>query len=316
MSSAGRAPRVSVIVPVYNGAATVAAALESIFAQYFSDFEVVAVDDGSTDDSMKVLERYRPRVRILTQQNRGPSAARNLGVSNSSGEYVGFLDADDLWRPEFLERTIAVLDKDADSVLAYTDLELADSTGEVMGTRLIGARGVPSLNDMLERLWPILPSSVLMRRDAFGRAGGFPEALTSFEDVYFWLLAREQGAFSYIAEPLAIWRFALFPAPLKPAGGQEAAGRIFDEMLQRRFGVRGLAHVAARRRAPRSILGYIGLHALARGDQITARRAFGAALRTDPWRMKNYLRYARTYLPRALARALSGGRADESGRRR
>lgn len=315
MSSAIRPPRVSVIVPVYNGAATVAAALDSIIAQSFGDFEIVAVDDGSTDDSIKVLERYRPRVRILNQQNRGPSAARNLGVSNSAGEYLGFLDADDLWRPEFLERTVAVLDQDAASVLVYTDLELADSTGAAMGTRLIGTRGVPSLNDMLERLWPILPSSVLMRRGAFDRAGGFPEALTSFEDVYFWLLAREQGGFSYIDEALAVWRFALFPAPLKPAGGQESAGRIFDEMLHRRYGVRGLAHVAARQRAPRSILGYIGLHALARGDQIAARRAFGAALLTDPWRLKNYLRYARTYLPGAVARALSGGTTDRSERR-
>ncbi|MGC1340965.1 MAG: glycosyltransferase family A protein [Candidatus Binataceae bacterium] len=306
------AARVTVIVPVYNGAATVAAALDSILAQSFTDFEIVAVDDGSTDNSITVLERYHPRVRIVTQPNRGPSAARNLGVVNSSGEYIGFLDADDLWRPAFLERTVAMLEKDAASVLVYTDLELADSTGELMEARLIGARGVPTVNDMLERLWPILPSSVLMRRDAFDRAGGFPEALTSFEDVYFWLLAREQGGFSYIDEPLAIWRFALFPAPLKPGGGQEAAGRIFDQMLKRRYGVRGLAHVSARERAPRSILGYIGLHALARGDQLGARRAFGAALRTDPWRLKNYLRYARTYLPAAIARALSGGRAGNS----
>ncbi len=315
MSIAIRSPRVSVIVPVYNGAATVAAALESILAQSFSDFEIVAVDDGSTDDSMKVIERYRPRVRVLTQQNRGPSAARNLGVRNSSGEYLGFLDADDLWRPKFLERTVAALDKDSASVLVYTDLELADSTGLAMGARLIGKRGLPTVRDMLERLWPILPSSVVMRRDAFERTGGFPEELTSFEDVYFWLLAREQGNFSYIEEPLVIWRFALFPAPLKPAGGQEAAGRVFDQMLQLRYGVSGLAHVAARQRAPRSILGYIGLHALARGDQLMARRAFGAALRTDPWRLKNYLRYARTYLPRAIARALSGGRGAESSRR-
>lgn len=307
--------RVSVIVPVYNGAATVAAALDSILAQSFTDFEIVAVDDGSTDGSIAVLERYQPRVRVLTQPNRGPSAARNLGVASSSGKYLGFLDADDLWRPAFLERSIAVLERNPANVLAYTDLELADSSGTPMGTRLIGARGVPSLNDMLERLWPILPSSVVMRREAFERAGGFPEELTSFEDVYFWLLAREQGAFSYVDEALVIWRFALFPAPLKAAGGQEAAGRIFDAMLMRRYGVRGLAHVAARERAPRSILGYIGLHALAQGNQLAARRAFGAALRTDPWRLKNYLRYARTYLPGAIARALSGERAGSSGRR-
>ncbi|MGH7781268.1 MAG: glycosyltransferase family A protein [Candidatus Binataceae bacterium] len=315
MSNATCPPRVSVVVPVYNGAATIAAALDSILGQSFTDFEIVAIDDGSTDDSIKVLERYAPRVRVLTQKNSGPSAARNLGVRNSSGQYLAFLDADDMWRTGFLERTVAALDKEPASVLVYTDLELADSTGVAMGAYLIGKRGVPTVQDMLERMWPILPSSVMMRRDAFERAGGFPEELTSFEDVYFWLLAREQGSFSYIDEPLVMWRFALFPAPLKPAGGQEAAGRIFDRMLQRRYGVRGLAHVAARRRAPRSILGYIGLHALRSGNQLAARRAFAAALRTDPWRLKSYLRYARTFLPPTIARTLSSRRTDEPDRR-
>lgn len=307
--------RVSVVVPVYNGAATVAAALESILAQSFTDFEIVAVDDGSTDDSVAMIERYAPRVRMLRQQNRGPSAARNQGVRNSTGGYLAFLDADDLWRPEFLERTVAMLDSHPECVLVYTELELADSRGVAMGARLIGKRGVPSVQDMLDELWPILPSSVVMRREAFERAGGFPEELTSFEDVYFWLLAREQGEFRYIEEPLALWRFALYPAPLKPAGGQEAAGRIFDRMLERRYGVRGLVHTEGRRRAPRSILGYIGLHALANRDRAAARRAFAAALRTDPWRVKNYLRYARTFMPERLARALSGGRAGKARRR-
>ncbi|HVA80123.1 MAG TPA: glycosyltransferase family A protein [Candidatus Binataceae bacterium] len=309
------APRVSVLVPVYNAAATVAAALDSILGQSFTDFEIVAVDDGSNDDSLSMLERYQPRITVLSQQNRGPSAARNLGERNSSGEYLAFLDADDLWRPEFLARTVAMLDSHPECVLVYTDLELADSTGAAMGARLIGKRGVPTVRDMLERLWPILPSSVVMRRGAFERAGGFPEELTSFEDVYFWLLAREQGDFGYIEEPLTMWRFAHYPAALKPAGGQEAAGRIFDQMLQRRYGVRGLGHVAARERAPRSILGYIGLHAIVRGDRRAARRAFAAALRTDPWRLRNYLRYARTFMPDGLARALSGTGAGKSGPR-
>ncbi len=306
--------RVSVIVPVYNGAATVAAALDSILAQSFQEIEIVAVDDGSTDGSTSVLERYAPRVRVLCQENRGPSAARNLGVRSSSGDYLAFLDADDLWRPEFLQRSAAVLDSHPECVLVYSDLELADSTGAAMGARLIGKRDVPTLRDMLDRLWPILPSSVVMRREAFDRAGGFPEELTSFEDVYFWLLAREQGEFWYIEEPLALWRFAHYPQPLKPAGGQEAAGLKFDRMVEMRYGVRGLAHTAGRRRAPRSILGFFGLHALARGDRRGARRAFAAALHIDPWRAKNYLRWLRTFLPDALVRIGSGAGSRKSGR--
>lgn len=299
-------PRVSVIIPVYNGAATVGAAIDSVFAQTFADYEIVCVDDGSRDDSLAVLERYPTRLRVLRQHNQGPSAARNLGVRNSSGEMLGFLDADDLWHPRFLERTVAALDREPACVMAYTDLEIADSTGRNLHARLIGERAVPTVEDMLARLWPILPSSVLIRRAAYDRVGGFPEALRAFEDVYLWLLLREVGRFHYLPEPLATWRFSLFPDPLKPGGGQEAAGRVFERMVRERYGSSGHPHVVARRRAPRSILGYIALDAMRNGDSKLARAALMRALRFDPYRLKNYLRLARTFLPPALARAMSG----------
>jgi hypothetical protein len=299
-------PRVSVIIPVYNGAATAGRAIESVLAQTFTDFEIVCVDDGSRDASLEVLARYQPRVRVLQQRNLGPSAARNLGVRNSTGELIGFLDADDLWHREFLERTVAVLDREPACAMVYTDLEIADSTGRDLHARLIGERGVPTVEDMLTSLWPILPSSVLIRRAVFERTGGFPEALRAFEDVYFWLLVRELGAFRYLAEPLATWRFSLFPDPLKPGGGQEEAGRVFERMVRERYGRSGHLHVAGRRRAPRSILGYIALDAMRTGDRRRARAALIRALRFDPFRVKNYLRLARTFLPAPLARAMSG----------
>jgi glycosyltransferase involved in cell wall biosynthesis len=304
-------PRVSVIIPVYNGAASVGAAIESVLAQTFTDYEIVCVDDGSSDASLEVLSRFEPRVRVLRQANQGPSAARNLGVRNSTGALIGFLDADDLWHPEFLQRTVALLDREPACVMVYTDLAIADSTGRDLHARLIGDRAVPTVEDMLERLWPILPSSVLIRRSAYERAGGFPEALRAFEDVYFWLLVREVGEFRYLPEPLATWRFSLFPDPLKPGGGQEEAGRVFELMVRRRYGRSGHLHVVGRRRAPRSILGFIALAALREGDRRRARAALLRALRFDPFRIKNYLRLARTFLPGCLSRMMAGkkGRA-------
>ena len=148
-------------------------------------------------------------------------------------------------------------------------------------------------------------------RPALVAAGGYPEALRAFEDVYLWLLLRERGPFAYVPEDLAVWRFAHFPAPLKPPGGQEVAGLIFRQMVMSRYKVDPIRHVRSRERAPRSILGYIGLDALAHGDRVTARRAFTRAIALDPYRIRNYLRLARTVLPAAMARALSGkaGRA-------
>ena len=101
-------PRVSVVIPVFNAAHTIEQAIESVRAQTFSDHEIIAVDDGSTDGSIEILRRYDIAVKIVQQENRGPSAARNLGIANSTGEYVGFLDADDWWKPELLARMVRI----------------------------------------------------------------------------------------------------------------------------------------------------------------------------------------------------------------
>ena len=95
-------PRVDVIIPVYNSVETVAESVESALGQTFTDFEVIVVDDGSTDASAEVLSRYGARIKVLAQPNRGLSAARNAGVRLGTAEYVAFLDADDIWEPEML----------------------------------------------------------------------------------------------------------------------------------------------------------------------------------------------------------------------
>lgn len=301
-------PRVSVIVPVFNAEHTAARAIESVFNQSYRDFEIIVVDDGSTDRSAAVLARYDGRVSVVRQPNLGPSAARNAGVRSASGEYLAFLDADDWWRPGMLERAVPHLDRDPGCVLVYCDLEMADSEGHELRTLVGGSAAAPSLSDMLENLWPILPSGVLIRRSAFERVGGFPEELTAYEDVYLWLRLREQGHFRHLAEPLAVWRFALFPDPLKPGGGQKAAGEVFCNMVRTRYSASGEPHIIARERAPRTILAYIGIRALAEGDKLLARRAFLRALQVDPLRVRNYLRLLRTFLPASVARALSGGK--------
>ena len=200
--------------------------------------------------SIEILRRYGDAIKILQQKNRGPSAARNLGGANSTGEYLGFLDADDWWKPELLARMVAALDCDPQCVMAYCDLQLVDSLGKQFQTSLMAVRAnrPPTVKDMLDSLWPIMPSGVVIRRSAFEAVGGYPESLRAFEDVYLWLLLREQGPFAYVPEKLAVWRFAHFPAPLKPSGGQEAAGRIFRQMVKARYGVDPVRHVRARAR--------------------------------------------------------------------
>jgi len=309
--------RVSVIIPAYNAAATVAATVDSVLGQTFSDFEIICVDDGSTDRTKAILSgysaKYPDRMRLADQPNNGPAAARNHGARLSSGEYLAFLDADDIWMPNFLERTVAALDADPALALVYCNASLADSEGVDLGAALIG-QGVdhaPSLNELLTQLWPIMPSAALVRRTAYDHGHGYRDELRGasfrFEDVDFWIRMREQGPFKFIPEELIVWRFAWFPRELKKLPDYSKALHVFEAYLQEHYGVSAVPLVEARSRAPRSILAHIGLKALRDGDRPRARAAFARAIQVDRYRFKNYLRWIRTFLPHRLAQSLSGG---------
>lgn len=226
--------RAAVIVPVYNGEATVAQAIDSALAQRFDGgMRVVAVNDGSTDSTWRVLERYGSRITLVSQPNRGLAAARNAGAAVSDGEYLAFLDADDRWLPEHLAKSCAALDKNPKAALAFSDVMAVDSDGRTIGPS--HAQRAPTLQDLLSRGWGIFPSAVVMRRSVFDQCGGFCEQFpkVAFEDAYMWLLARERGEFEYLAEPLVVYRVSPFPTL---ADKYEPGRKIFIRLLHRRYG--------------------------------------------------------------------------------
>jgi glycosyltransferase involved in cell wall biosynthesis len=302
--------RVSVIIPVFNGAATVASAIESALAQTLSDREVIVVDDGSTDRTAAILGRYGDEIRVIKRLNGGIAAARNSGLRAARGDYIALLDCDDLWMPTMLERTVAALDADRLCVLAYTNLAIMNSEGHPLNTALVGpdTAHAPSFDELFERLWPIMPSAVLIRRAALNAIDGFAEEFRSYgyEDAYCWMRLRELGPFSYLAEPLVQWRFGLFPRPLKLFKRSPRAQATFARLVHERWGRSVAALLRSRMRASRTLLGYIGLIELREGNRVAAREAFRRALQLDRWRFKNYLRFLRTYLPAALSRHLGG----------
>jgi glycosyltransferase involved in cell wall biosynthesis len=305
-----KAPKVSIIMPAFNAAATVADAVDSALQQTYRDFELLVVDDGSTDPTSEILAQYADQIRVIHQPNAGLSAARNAALRIAQGDYVAFLDADDIWLPTMLERTVAALEQDPSSVLVYTNLAVVDSKGAPLGTALIAPAlaHAPSLTELLTSLWPIMPSAVVMRRAVLEKCGGFSEAFRSYgyEDAWCWIRAREYGGFRYIPECLVKWRFSLFPLALKKPGGDRRSSALFARLVRQRYGVSAAPLVRSRLRAARSISGFIGLKALRDGDKTRAREAFRLALRLDRWRLKNYLRMLRTYMPNGLARALTG----------
>jgi glycosyltransferase involved in cell wall biosynthesis len=307
----GLAPRVSVIIPVYNGAATIGRALKSVFDQTFTDFEIVVTDDGSTDDTGAVLTGFGDSIRVVSQRNRGLPAARNAAVAASRGEMLALIDHDDEWLPNKLELTVTALLADPAAALIYSDMIVVNEAGEEFRRSSIreDTAHAPSMDEMLARIWAITPSTVVMRRAAFDRAGGFCEQLISAEDIHFWLLMREQGHFIYLPERLVRFTYGqLFPKVLNRDIGPVA---IVD-LIRARYGARanGLVNDFIRHRV--RMIANAGVIEMSRGNMAGARRCFMRVLKYDPRHVKSYLRIARTFLPASIRRAL-GGKASRQG---
>lgn len=302
-------PRVSVITPVYNGARTIARAIESVLAQSFRDFEMIVVDDGSTDGTLEILERFGESIALLKQAHLQQAIARNLAVKASRGDYLAFLDADDSWLPDKLARCVEVLERDPQPVMVYSNMIAVGSDGADLAVEMIPppVAHAPSMDELLTRLWPIVPSAVVLRREVFDRIGGFSPAVAGCEDIFFWLVAREEGEFQYLPDKLARFAYDTYPELLRVLRRDVDGGtQNFIPMLHRRYGHRADALAMYYRRHKVSLLSRVGLLAFAHGDTREARQCFLRALRWSPMEPKIYLRLMRTFMPARLAIGLSG----------
>jgi glycosyltransferase involved in cell wall biosynthesis len=190
-------PRVSIIVPLYNKAPYILRTLESIAAQSITDFEVIVVDDGSTDGSAELVRNFPDaRFRLVRQSNAGPGAARNRGLREASAPYVAFVDADDIWLPEFLDRTVALLE--LHGAVAAIGCGWFEYPSGAFRAKRWRARGIPeglmaiSPETTTELVFAILgylnPSTVLARSKVLRRWGGFYERHCLYgEDMTLWL---------------------------------------------------------------------------------------------------------------------------------
>jgi len=201
-------PTVSVIIPAYNAAQFLGPALDSVLAQTFTDYEIIVVDDGSPDaDALDAaLAPYLDRIRYVRQENRGPSGARNTGIRNATGEFVAFLDSDDLWMPEFLEAQVLRLRDDDHPDVVYTDEVVFGDTpyaGESV-MQYFPSRGDVTLDALLDKTCVIPTSTVVARRQALLDVGLFNEEYRCCEDFDLWLrLAYDGASFAYQTRVLA-----------------------------------------------------------------------------------------------------------------
>lgn len=199
---------IDVVVPAYNAERTLRAALDSVRAQTAPAHEILVIDDGSKDGTREIASAYAsngaPRVRLLTQANGGPSRARNWGVRESRAEFIAFLDADDAWEPTKLERQLEAFARKPEAVLCYTGLQNVTPTGERLEYVPPAPEGVLSTRLRLGNP-QIVPSCVMVRREAFEKAGGFLLTLKGSEDWEFWVRLHQQGPFCAVDEPLTLY---------------------------------------------------------------------------------------------------------------
>lgn len=200
------APKVSVIIPAYNAAGCVRRAVDSVLAQSFRDFELLVVDDGSSDDTLEVLAAYGDRLRPLAQANGGPAAARNHGLRQARGEYVAFLDADDHWRPDKLARQVQLLDARPEIGFCSSATDVVDAAGAPVCAWPCQPDAGP-LPDILFLRGTVISGStsgVLARRSLVLAQGGFDENLRGFEDPDLWIRLAARTGYVCLAEPLTV----------------------------------------------------------------------------------------------------------------
>ena len=192
---------VSVVIPTYDRIETLPRALDSVMAQTFSGFELIVVDDGSTDATDEMILRDYPHALLHRQENTGVSSARNAGVALASGEWIAFLDSDDAWLPEKLERQLSALSKEPELRMSHTD-EIWIRNGKRMNQPKEYAKSGGRIYHLCLPLCCICPSSVLLRRDLFDEVGGFDETFPVCEDYDLWLRITSREPVHYLDETL------------------------------------------------------------------------------------------------------------------
>ena len=197
------APKVSVLISTYNRPLLLAKALDSVFAQTFQDFEVVVIDDGLEQRADKVAGTYDERVRyIANDTSRGCAGSRNVGIKSAQGEYVAFLDDDDVWQPVKLEKQIGALEKNPKAAFSFTGAE--EHFDDRIG-RTVVPEGLGDYHEYaLRRFGGLLSSTLVIRRDVFKEAGLFSEEFPTHTDIDVMIRVTEKYKGIGVNEPLVV----------------------------------------------------------------------------------------------------------------
>ena len=205
MNKIGKKPQVSVIIPTYNRGWILKEAIDSVLAQDYKDLELIVVDDGSTDNTFEILASYGNDIKVLFQENKGVSAARNRGITEASGQLIAFLDSDDLWLPRKLSTQIDFFNQMPDALICQTE-EIWVRNGIRVNPKKRHKKPSGMIFEPSLELCLVSPSAVMTRRSLFDRVGEFDVTLSACEDYDLWLRISCRFPVHLIDTPLIIKR--------------------------------------------------------------------------------------------------------------
>lgn len=232
---------ITVVIPLYNKETSVSAAVESVLNQSFQDFEIVVVDDGSTDSGAYVVKSMTDsRIRLIHQPNGGVSKARNTGIREARGRYIAFLDADDEWDKDYLSKIWELIEKYPECKARATNYKL-ELSGQLQDTVL---RKIPFEGDgVLYNYFeigacshpPVWTSCTCIDKDILLSIGGFPEGVRSGEDLLTWARVAMKTDFAYSMEPLGLYKmddsYVLTSTPSRRQDDGDPVGRGLEQLL-------------------------------------------------------------------------------------
>jgi glycosyltransferase involved in cell wall biosynthesis len=215
---------ISVVIPLYNKATSISSTLECVLNQNFTDWEVVVVDDGSTDDSANIVSSMGDsRIRLIRQPNAGVSAARNRGAIEAEGEFIAFLDADDEWDNDYLATQYELTQKYPDCDVFAMNYEFRDINGKKTST-IINKLPFNDVDGVLSNYFevascshpPLWTSAVMVRKSAFQNIEGFPVGIKSGEDLLTWARLACRYKIAYCKTPIAVFNVEGYDTKEKP----------------------------------------------------------------------------------------------------
>lgn len=298
----GKNPLVSVIIPAYNCSSYITEAIDSVIGQSYKDFEIIITDDGSVDNTKEILRPYLDSITYTYQDNRGPAAARNAGILKSKGEYIAFLDADDLWRSKKLEIQVKYLEENPSVGLVCSDAERFDNSGVLSGTKL-GKMTVAERLTFEKLLYQnyIQTLTVIVKRECIDKIGLFDESEGSFfvEDYDLWLRIAMHYEIGYLNQPLAKYRFRPGSGSSNVIRTRKAVLGLLDKISESQPEIKQL-YKCIIRKSKANLFYEMGYDCFSRNEILEARKYFIISLKHNSIAIKTYRYLFFSLLPQML----------------